>query len=194
MKARTVAWILVTLAVLLLAGTAIAATEGHAEAASPWTTWKLFWRVINTIALVALLVYFLKKPLTKFFSERTSQIKKDLEDAKLEREQAEAKVREYEQKIAGMEQELEKMRAELQKSAQAETDKVMANAERMAEGMIEAAKVAAEQEVRKAKSTLKTESVELAIGLAEALIRDKINADDHKKIVQDYLAKVEGMK
>jgi F-type H+-transporting ATPase subunit b len=194
MKARTIAWILLTLAVFLLAGTAIAATEAHGEAASQWTPWKLFWRVINTIALIAVLVYFLKKPLIKFFSERTSQIKNDLEEAKLEREQAEEKVRDYEQKIAGMEQELEKMRAELKKSAEAETDKVMANAERMAEGMMEAAKVAAEQEVRKAKSTLKNESVELAIGLSEALIRDKISADDHKKIVQDYLAKVEGMK
>ena len=73
-------------------------------------------------------------------------------------------------------------------------NKVMADAERMAEGMIEAARVAAEQEVRKAKSTLKNESVELAMGLAEALIREKIDADDHKRIVQDYLAKVEGMK
>jgi F-type H+-transporting ATPase subunit b len=194
MKARTIAWILLTLVFFLLAGTAIAATEAHGEAASPWTTWKLFWRIINTVALIALLVYFLKKPLVKFFLDRTSQIKKDLEEATLERERAEEKVRDYEQKIAGMEQELERMRAELRKSAEGEKDKVMANAERMAEGMIEAARVAAEQEVRKAKSTLKNESVELAVGLAEALIREKIDADDHKRIVQDYLAKVEGMK
>lgn len=194
MKARTIAWILIALAVSLLAGTAIAATEAHGEAASPWTTWKLFWRIVNTIALIALLVYFLKKPLINFFSDRSAQIKKDLEEAKLERERAEEKVREYEQKIAGMEQELERMRVELRKSAEAEKEKVMTNAERMAESMIEAARVAADQEVRKAKSTLKNESVELAVGLAEALIRDKIDADDHKRIVQDYLAKVEGMK
>lgn len=194
MKARTIAWILIALVVFCLAGTAIAATEGHAEAASPWTSWKLFWRVVNTIALIALLVYFLKKPLINFFSDRTAQIKKDLEDARLERERAEEKVREYEQKIAGMEQELEKMRVELRKAAEAEKDKVMANAERMAESMIDAARVAADQEVRKAKATLKNESVELAVGLAEALIREKIDADDHKRIVQDYLAKVEGMK
>ena len=194
MRARTIAWILIVLAVFLLAGTAIAATEAHGEAASPWTPWKLFWRIVNTIALIALLVYFLKKPITNFFSDRTTQIKKDLEQAELDRQRAEEKVRDYEQKIAGMEQELEKMRVELRKAAEAEKDKVMANAERMAESMIEAARVAADQEVRKAKATLKNESVELAVGLAEALIREKIDADDHKRIVQDYLAKVEGMK
>lgn len=194
MKVRTVAWILLTLVFFLLAGTAFAAAEAHGEAASPWTSWKIFWRIANTVVLIAVLVYFLKKPLITFFLDRTSQIKKDLEDAKLERERAEEKVRDYEQKIAGMEQELEKMRAELRKSAEGEKNKVMANAERMAEGMIEAARVAAEQEVRKAKATLKNESVELAVGLAETLIREKINAEDHKRIVQDYLAKVEGMK
>ena len=58
-----------------------------------------------------------------------------------------------------MEKEVEKLRAELQKSADAESAKIEANAEKMSVSMVEAAKLAAEQEVRKARATLKNEAV-----------------------------------
>ena len=93
-----------------------------------------------------------------------------------------------------MEQELAKMREELQKAGQIESEKVVANAERMASAMVEAAQVTAEQEVRKARVTLKNEAVTLAVELAESLIREKINEDDRKRIVEEYLVKVGGMK
>ena len=43
---------------------------------------------------------------------------------------------------------------ELKKAADVESEKVVPNADRMAAGMVEAAKLAAEQEVRKAKVDL----------------------------------------
>lgn len=191
MKARRTAMVLMFLPMLLLmAGVAYASGEGE----SSWTTGKLIWRVINTIALVALLVYFLKKPLVNFFSERTAQIQKDLDDAREQKEKAEALIADYKLKIAGMEKELEKMRAELKKSAEAESEKVQANAQRMATSIVEAARITADQEVRKAKAALKTEAVELAMEMAETLIRDRISEDDRERIVEDYLVKVGGMK
>ena len=132
--------------------------------------------------------------MVKFFSERKAQISKDLEEAKEQRDKAQALLTEYEKKLAGMEQELEKLRAELQKSADAESVKITANAEKMAGSMVEAAKLAAEQEVRKARSTLKNEAVAMAVQLAESLICEKINDADRKKIVEDYLVKVGGIK
>ncbi len=185
--------VIVSFALTLVATTAFAASAGHAEA-SPWTTTMLVWRVINTIALLALLVYFLKKPLVTFLHERKAQIKRDLEDAKQQREDAEKLIAEYKTKIAGMEQELDRMRAELKKISDAESDKVVDNANRMAASIIESARLAAEQEVRKAKATLKNEAVQLAVKLAESLIREKINEDDRKKLVEDYFVKVGGTK
>lgn len=86
------------------------------------------------------------------------------------------------------------MRDELRKAAGVESEKVVANADRMAASMVESAKVAADQEVRKAKMILKNEAVGLAVELAESLIREKINEDDRKRIVEEYLVKVGGMK
>jgi len=177
------------LPIILLATDAFASSEG-----SPWTTSMLLWRVVNTVALLAILVYVLKNPLVNFFSERKAQIQKDLQEAKDQRDAAELMIKDYQQKLAGMEKELDKMRAELKKSADAEGAKVIANAERMATSMVDAAKVAAEQEVRKAKIELKNEAVALAIELAESLIREKIDDDDRKRLVEEYFVKVGGMK
>ncbi|MFH0960778.1 MAG: ATP synthase F0 subunit B [Pseudomonadota bacterium] len=170
----------------------------HASAAggeeSIWDSWLLTWKVVNTIVLIALLVYFVKKPLVDFFSERKDQILKDLADALEQREEALRLLADYKEKIAGMEKELERMRVELRKSAEGDSEKIMANAERMSSSMIESAKITAEQEVRKARETLKNEAVELAVQMAETMIREKISEQDRKRIVEDYLVKVGGMK
>jgi F-type H+-transporting ATPase subunit b len=192
MKAARVAFFLVLFLGLLGATVVLASEGGHGE--SPWDTTKLVWRVVNTIALVVLLVYFLKPPLVTFFSERSDQIRRDLEEARAQRDKAEQLIREYEAKLAGMEKQVESMRADLAQSAAAEGTKVVANADQMAEKLVVAARVTAEQEVRKAKIALKNEAVELAMQLAETLIREKINDDDRARIVEDYLAKVGGMK
>jgi len=191
MKSRITRLILLIIPMILMfAGLAY----GAGAEDSQWSTAKLAWRVVNTIALIILLVYFMKKPLASFFAERTTQIRKDLEDARGQRDRAEQLLAEYRGKLAGMEQELEKMREELRKSGEVESGKVVGSAERMAAAMVESARITAEQEVRKAKAELKSEAVELAVQLAESLIREKINEDDRKRIVEDYLVKVGGMK
>jgi F-type H+-transporting ATPase subunit b len=191
MRYRLVALVALSAVLLLLfTGGAWAAAEGD----SPWTMGKQAWRIINTIALLALLGYFLKKPLASFFSERKVRIARDLEEAKEQRARAESLIKEYQQKIADMEKELDKMRMELSKSAEAEGEKIVANASRMAASVVEAARLTADQEVRKAKAALKNEAVDLAMGMAEALVREKITDEDRQRITEDYLAKVGGMK
>ncbi|MEW6350000.1 MAG: ATP synthase F0 subunit B [Thermodesulfobacteriota bacterium] len=195
MTGRKVVWIFPLLAIVAYASMAFAAGGGgHGEETSAWTTNMLVWRVIDGLVLIVAMVLLLKKPLAEFFSARKTEIRLDLEEAEVQLEKAQKTLREYEVKLAGMATELETMRAEMKKSAEGESTKVVANAERMANAMVETAKLAAEQEVRKAKTSLRNEAVGLAVEMAEALIREKITDDDRKRIVDDYLGKVGGMK
>lgn len=193
---RLVYTALALIATILVFSVGIAfAAEGHGEE-SVWNyglTGKMTWRIVNSIVLIVALWYLLKNPIAGFFKERKAQIAKDLEDAKLQREKAEATLKEYEAKMAGMEQEIDRLKEELKKSADVEGEKIIANANRMAETMIESAKLAAEQEVRKAKAEIQAEGVDLAVEMAEALISEKIGDSDQKKIVDEYLSKVGGM-
>lgn len=184
----------VFLGVIATSGLAGAAHASSGGEGSIWDAWLLTWRVINTLVLISVLVYFLKKPLVTFFSERKDQIRKDLAEATEQRDEALRLLAEYKEKIGGMEKELERMRVELRKSAETDSEKVMANAERMSSAIVESAKMTAEQEVRKARETLKNEAVELAVQMAETMIREKISEQDRKRIVEDYLVKVGGMK
>ncbi len=188
---RTLSFFIAVPVTLMTASVAMAASEGGG---STWTPWLLMWRVINTLALIGLLVYFVKKPLVSFFQERKSSIIRELEEAKLKRDEAISLIEDYKNKMAGMEQELAKMSAELKKSAESDSQKLVVAAESLSAAMIESAKMTAEQEVRKARILLKNEAVELAMTMAEALIKEKINDQDRKRIVEDYLVKVGGMK
>ncbi len=191
MNAKRTSCVLTAIVLCFTVGAALA-SSGEGE--SPWNFTMLLWRVINTVVLIGMLVYFLKKPLSNFFSERKSQIQRDLEEAREQQRKAEELIQEYKQKIAGMEQELDKLRSELKKSSEAENQKMLANAEKMAATTVEAARLAAEQEVRNAKIALKNEAVDLALKLAETMIREKINEADRQRIVEEYLVKVGGMK
>lgn len=182
------------LVIMLLSAVSIANASSGGGEESSWTPWLLTWRVINTVALIALLIYFVKKPLVTFFAERKDQIRRDLAEAVEQREAALRLLAEYKEKIAGMEKELDRMRVELRKAAESDSEKVMVNAERMSGAIVESAKMTAEQEVRKARESLRNEAVELAVQMAETMIREKITEKDRKRIVEDYLVKVGGMK
>lgn len=82
MKGIKILLILCSLSLFLLPQFVLASAESE----SPWSAWMLFWRVVNTAALVGLLIYFARKPLSSFFSERKTQISKDLKDAQEQRE------------------------------------------------------------------------------------------------------------
>ncbi len=189
-RMRTLLYLSVVPVILLSSTSAIAASDGG----SSWTPWLLMWRVINTIALLGLLIYFVKKPLVNFFQERKNSIARELDEAREKRDEAVRLIEEYKTKMAGMEQELAKMSGELKKAAESDSQKLVATAEKLSAAMIESARVTAEQEVRKARILLKNEAVELAMTMAEALIKQKINDQDRKRIVEDYLVKVGGMK
>ena len=47
-----------------------------------------------------------------------------------------------------------------------------------------------ESEIQRAKVRLQAEILDKALSKAEALIKDKVNADDQEKLVDEYLAKV----
>lgn len=190
MMIRMIIIVMLSAVILGFAGPVLASEGGE----SPWTPWVLLWRCINAAVLIGALIYLLAGPLVRYFRERKENIRKELNEAKAARENAEAQLREYEKKLAGMEQELERMRVDLKKAADAESEKVVGNAERMSAAMVQSAKVTAEQEVRKAQAKLKNEAVVMAVEMAEALIKEKISADDQQRIIEDYLVKVGGQK
>ena len=179
------------------------ATTGHATAAqegahggglasslAPAKLKDLFWRAVNFLALVVLLVKFAGKPISAGLSGRQQQIKDDLEDLTRRRDEAEQSYKEFEVRLAGMEQEMERIVQKAIAQAQNEKERILADAERAAEDIKRQAEAAVQGELEDAKRTLRDEVAEQAAAMAEQLIISNLTSADQIAITEQYLERV----
>jgi F-type H+-transporting ATPase subunit b len=113
-----------------------------------------------------------------------------LGDLEKQKKDAEQKLAEYNQKFAQLEKESETIVAEYVRQGEEAKVRILKEAESAAEKMKAQAQRNIESEIQRAKAQLQEEILDQALAKAEALIKEKINTDDHEKLVDEYLAKV----
>jgi F-type H+-transporting ATPase subunit b len=175
---------------VMTSAVAFAEEEGHAEP----TTFLGDWlpRLVNFAIIAGIVVYFMRKPVRDFFKNRSIEIAKAMQESKEARERAVAALAEMERKIKDLEAEAGKMVAEAQARGEKDRQALVAEAKKMAEDIQAQVKQGIEVEVQKAKTTLAVEAAVLSIDLAEGKIKEKINSQDHERIVKEYVNKVGG--
>ena len=182
------------LATLTLAATSLTAfAAGGGEHGVDMTAlWKNFgYRVIVFVALVFILVKLAKKPLLNFLDKRTADIEKAIKDAKDASEDAKAELTNYEIKMKGFEKDLETMKEKSLKAAEAEKEQIVADAERQIEKLQSFAENLIESETKKATVQLKKQAVLSAIEAAETKLGSKLDSETQKKILDQYIKKIE---
>lgn len=172
-------------ALLLLAVPAFASEGGEAHEES------LFWPLVNFALLVAVLVYFTRKPIQSFFAERRRAIQEDLErSAELQR-QAEERYAKWQRRLVDLERELEGIRRVSRERAESERENILADARANAARIEQTARLAVEQELRRAREQLRDEASELAVELAAGLLREQVTPADRDRLVDEFIARVE---
>lgn len=169
--------------------------EGHGEGHSaPMITAgklkDLFWRTVNFIALVVILVKFLAKPISSGLSGRQRQIKDELEDLQAKRDEAERSYKEFESRLAGMEKEMDIVVEKAIAQAENEKVRILEEAERAAEDIRRQAEAAVQAELVEAKRSLRDEVAEQAAAMAEELIVKNLTPADQVAITEQYLERV----
>jgi len=86
--------------------------------------------------------------------------------------------------------EVEEIRKAVEKEGEAEKERIVAAAEKEAETIKWQAKIIAEQELKHAKAALRKELAALSLERAEKIIKEKINEDDHARLVKDYITQI----
>lgn len=167
----------------LLPALARAAEEGEKHHGSS----TLLWQLANFAVLVLILVRLVGPQLRDFLFQRRKQISDQLEEARRLVAEAEARDAEWRRKIDGLESECRSIIAQAQDIGRAEREKILEQARRQAERIQEDAHRAADQELLRAKAELREESVRLAMGLAEGMLREKIQGNDQQRLVEEYL-------
>ncbi len=148
------------------------------------------WRVINFVLFLAILYYAGGKKLFTFFPGRSKEIETELNDLDARRVDAEKRLSEVEQSIANLEDEKERILVQAKIQGEALKADIVAKAESAAELIKQQAKISAEQEAKLALEEIKAEFAEKVTEAAEAMIRKKLKAEDHKALINDSLTRV----
>ena len=164
---------------------------GHGEGSlSPAKLKDLFWRVINFIALMIILVKFGAKPIATALGGRQTAVKNELEDLESRRDEAEKQYREFESKLATVEKDIDSIVEKAVAQAEVEKTKILEKAEQAVDDMKRQAELAIQNEIVEARRDLKNDIADQAAVMAEELIVKNLTAEDQVKIIENYLDKV----
>ena len=148
-------------------------------------------QAINFGILLFILIKLLYKPLLTKMNERSEAIRSSLEEAKAARAEAERERAEHAAKLQASLAEAQSIRATALKEAAEEQRRLVEGARAEAARLVEAARNEMAQDVRRARQELRQEVADLATGVAERLIRKSLRDEDHRRIVDDAINRVE---
>jgi F-type H+-transporting ATPase subunit b len=151
----------------------------------------LIYRFINFALLVIILFVVLKKAGVKqFFTSRSEDIKRKLEELKNAKEEAERKDRDLEQRLQEWERKRKDLIEQFKEEGLAEKERILAEAEERAKQILEQAEATIQQEMQAASERLKAEVVTLATQRAEAIMAREITEKDQDNLVNDFIERV----
>lgn len=179
-------------AVTLIAAPAMvwAAGGGGGESSGPgyWASWIV--QMINFGIFAGIVVYFIKGPGARYFSERREEMLADLKEARRMREEAEAKLEEYNAKLDAFEGEKQDLLDQYHEQGEREKERIIEEAKQQVEKMREDAERTIEQETRKAIADLERRAVDLAVDMAEDVLAERLDDDQQDALLDRYVGEL----
>ncbi len=167
------------------------AAGSHEEGSlSPKKLKNLFWRTVNFIALLIILIKFLAKPIGNSLSGRQQQVREELEDLQVQRDEAELTYKEFEARLAGMEKEMDSVVDKAIAQAQIEKERILQSAQEAADDIKRQAEAAVQAQIVEARKSLQNDVAEQAAAMAEELIVKNLTQEDQVNITEQYLNRV----
>ena len=148
-------------------------------------------QAINFLLLLAIMAKLLYKPLLTKMEERTQAIRRSLDEAQAARAEAQREREEHAARLQAAHAEAQAIRATALKEAGEEQRRLVEAARAEAARLVESARNEMAQDVRRARQELRQEVADLAITAAERLIRKSLRDEDHRRIVQDAIGRVD---
>jgi F-type H+-transporting ATPase subunit b len=145
---------------------------------------------INFLLLLIILHRILYKPLVAKMQERTGAIQKALEEAQHARAEAARQQEENATRLRSAYQEAASIREQALKEAAEEQRKLVEAAQGEARRLVESARAQTDADIRRAREELRREVATLAVAVAEKLMRKSLRDEDHRRIIDDAIAKI----
>ncbi len=191
MKKSTVFIAMLAVAALMIFPATILAEEGgHGEEITFLGDW--LPRLVNFGIIAFIVVYFSRKPIRDFFTNRSDLIAKSIEESRQARERAVQALTDMERKMKDLEAETGRMIEDAKSRGEKDKQALIEEGKKVAADVQTQVKASINIEVQKAKTALAAEAALLSVDLAEGNIKKKITKQDHDRILKDYITKMGG--
>jgi F-type H+-transporting ATPase subunit b len=149
------------------------------------------WQAFNLIVILAVLVYFGRKPIADYFAARRQGIQTQLAQAAELLSQAEHRNSELQRRLVDLASELESIREASGRRTEDEAMRILAEARAAAERIRRDAQAAVDQELRRAQAKLRDEAADLALELAAKKLSAAVGDADRDRLVDEFITRVE---
>lgn len=153
----------------------------------PWTFVAM---ICNLFIQVYLIKRFLFKPVNAMLEKRKAMADAQIQDAVKAKDEAQAMKAEYEQNMAEAKNKASEILTTAQKTASVQSEEILKEAARQAAAMKAKAEKDIAQEKRKAVNEIKDEIGGMAVDIAGKVIEREISEEDHKKLIDEFIANV----
>lgn len=147
--------------------------------------------IIAFSAVVYILYYFAWGPIIRLLDERRETITREFDSIEQKQASLNAQIKDYEERLRQIDAEArERTNKAIEEGRKAAAD-IQEEARRTGEQLRLKAKADIEFEIEKARAVLRDEMVRMAIGATEKLLREKLDDQQHRALVEGYLNELE---
>ena len=150
-----------------------------------------FWTLIIFFILMAVLTKWAFPPILGYAQAREDRIQESLDEAKRAREEARAALEEQRQELAEARQEAQSIIAESKQDAEHVRQELLNKAKAEQQEVVDRAKREIEREREQALESIRREAVELTISAASHLLGKKMDAEEDRRVVKEFLDRAE---
>lgn len=143
--------------------------------------------LVNTIGLFLVLKAYLWKPVMKMITDRQKEIDDMYETAGREQQQALALRQEYEQKLEEANITGERLVKEAVARGQMRSEEIVRQANAEADALLRKAEADIQREKKKAVDDAKNEIAGLAVDIAEKVVEQNMDTQDHAALVDRFI-------
>jgi F-type H+-transporting ATPase subunit b len=150
----------------------------------------IFWTVITFVILLLILKKFAWRPILTALEQRELVIKESLEKAEKAKEEAQKVLDENKANLAKAEEESKKIIEQSRAYAEKLKDQMLQESKQQAQKIISDAAEEIERKKESAFNELKNQIAEIAILASEKILKENINKEINKKMVNDYISEI----
>ncbi len=147
----------------------------------------VLWTIINFGILLWLLNRFLFKPVLNMMTTREKEIEGNIAKAESDMKEAERLRQEFAEQLASAQQKAREIISQAQQAAAKQSEQMLEETRVKQQDMLHRAEESIRRERDAAISQLREEVASLAVGAAGKVIGRSLNADDHRRLVDEFV-------